>query len=61
MNVFNGRISYGIELENISNFYFCNHFLKAFKDKTNINNAVVTKQIKFQEVLCYSSPCKDII
>ena len=60
MNVFNGRSSYRIELDNTSNFYLCNHFLKAFKDKTNINNAVIIKQIKFPEVLCYCSLCKDI-
>ena len=59
MNVCSGGRSFRIELHETSSFYFCNHFLKAFKDKINLRNTTILRQLK--ELIAYCSECKEII
>ena len=56
MNVRSGGRSFRIEIHKTSSFYFCNHFFKAFKDKINLRNTTILRQLK--EVIAYCSECE---
>ena len=59
MNVCSGGRSFWIELHDTSSFYFCNDFFKAFKNKINLGNTAILRQLK--EVIAYCSECKEVI
>ena len=54
----NGTISFRIELENTSCFYFCDHFYKNFKDKVRIRGASVIRENRTKEVIGYCADCE---
>ena len=61
MNVFNYQRSFKVNLEDTSCFYFCDHFLKAFKEKSKIKDPLVWRKSNPNEVIVCCSDCKDEI
>ena len=48
-----------IEITETSCVYFCPHFYKKFKERTNIKDASVFENYKMKEALCYCLSCND--
>lgn len=61
MKVFNSQRSFKVNLEDTSCFYFCDHFLKAFKEKSKIKDPLVLRKSNPNEVIGCCSGCKDEI
>ena len=49
------------DIDDITCFYFCDHFFKAFKNSSNIKNACTLKVHSSREILCYCATCNDEI
>lgn len=58
MNISHSSLSFRIEIDVTTSFYFCEHFYKAFKDKVNFRGASVMKQESTKEVIGYCSECR---
>ena len=58
MNVGISQRSFWINLDDTFCFYFCNHFLKAFKEKVKIKDALVLRKSNPDEVIACSDECK---
>ena len=57
----NDTVSFWIELENTSCFYFCGHFYKDFKDKVRVRGAFVIRKNSIKEVIGYCADCEKFI
>ena len=58
MNVFNnGDVMFHIKIEEVSCFYFCDHFYKAFRKKEPIKNASVLRSHPLDEVIDFCCSC----
>ena len=58
MNVYyNGGVVFYIKLGEVSCFYFCDHFNKAFKKKRTIKGASSLRSHPNEEVVAYCSSC----
>ena len=54
----NGAVSFWIELENTSCFYFCDHVYNSFKNKVGIRGASVIRENRTKEVIGYCADCE---
>ena len=50
-----------VEIAETSYIYFCSHFYKGFKDRTEIKNASILKNHTMKEALCYCLNCLERI
>ena len=50
-----------LDTEDISCFYFCNHFLETFMKKSKIKNASTLTCHSLKEILLYCETCKNKI
>ena len=59
MNVlFNNRAFFNVKIEELSCFYFCEHFYKAFKEKKTIKSASILQSHPAEEVFGYCCECQ---
>ena len=61
MNVSNSQRSFQINLDDTFWFYFCNHFLKAFREKAKTKHALVLRKSNPNEVIASCHDSKDEI
>ena len=63
MNVtYGGRVIVHFRIEEISCYYFCNHFHKIFKARENDDTTVsFLKSSKKSEIIIYCYSCRDFI
>ena len=62
MNVFNnGDVMFHIKIEEVSCFYFCDHFYKAFRKKEPIKTASVLRSHPLDEVIDFCCSCQEKI
>ena len=58
MNVYyNGGVAFNMKLDEVSCFYFCDHFYKAFKKKQTVKGASILRSHPNEEVIAYCSSC----
>ena len=58
MNVYyNGGVVFNMKLDEVSCFYFCDHFYKAFKKKQTIKGASILRSHPAENVIAYCSNC----
>ena len=59
MNVYyNGGVAFNMKLDEVSCFYFCDHFYKAFKKKQTVKDASVLRTHPIEEVIGYCCSCQ---
>ena len=62
MNVnYNSGVIVNVKIEEVSCFYFWDHFYKAFKKKEPIKSASVLRSHSSEEVIAYCCSCQDKI
>lgn len=61
MNASYSQRSFWINLDDTFCFYFCNHFLKAVKEKAKSKDALVLRKSNPDEVIACCHDCKDEI
>ena len=60
MNVYyNEGLIVNDKIEEVSCFYFCNHFYKSFKKREPIKSASMLRSHPTEEVIAYCCSCQD--